>query len=261
MIGNSIHETALEALRTRTLIRLPHMGGDASNVCTKPALTPEPSHADSISRLVDSLWAKKGKGRFDGALMGVTSGSITKHAVTLTCRPIRYRDYLATDAVLEAHPDSPFPLAVGVHAILSCPKGIVCLRLESGRFALPGGAVDAGDLAGTAGQALDHAVGREVAEETGIRLRGHPLQITGLYIGGYPTHILTMFFVELSEPDIERTISTFHPDDALDQVRSIELQPLDDLMAKMVDLPLVMRAALRSLRHWRGEESAWVTAT
>ncbi|WP_129794013.1 hypothetical protein [Sphingosinicella sp. CPCC 101087] len=110
-------------------------------------------------------------------------------------------------------------------------------------------------------QALVHAVRREVAEETGINLEGRHIQLTGLYVGGYPTHLLAMLWADLSDGGIERTISAFKPGDALDQVQSIELRSLRDLIETMADLPLVMRAALRSLRHWGGDEPAWTIET
>lgn len=255
----SLHQTALDALRTRTLIRLPYSGGDASRVRTRLDREPELPPNEAIARLVDASWDANGQGLFDAALMGVTDVSAAEDGLALSCRPIRYRDYLATDQVLGAQPDYPFPLAVGVHAILSCANGIICLRLNNGRIALPGGAVDAQDLADAPGQALVHAAGREVAEETGIDLQGRAVQLTGLYVGGYPTHILAMPWADLS--DAEGIINGFRPDDALDQVQSIELRPLDDLTGTMSDLPLVMRAALRSLRHWQGAEPAWAIAT
>jgi 8-oxo-dGTP pyrophosphatase MutT (NUDIX family) len=226
-----------------------------------PALGPDSEQSDAVEELVSSVWETKGDGHFDGALMGVTGASVGEDDMTLLYRPIRYRDYMATDRVLGAHPDFPFPLAVGVHVVLSCREGIVCLRLKSGRIALPGGAVDAEDPTRAPGQALVHAASREVAEETGIHLQGHPVQVTGLYVGGYPTHILAMLCADLRTTDIEQTISTFRPSDSLDHVRSIELHPLRDLVGSMADLPLVLRAALRSFRHWRGDEPAWTIAT
>lgn len=261
MVESSIHKAALDALRTRTLIRLPYAGGEASKVRTKPVPGADPEWNHAIARAVDSVWEEKRHGCFDGALMGVADASITENEATLNCRTIGYRHYLATDAILDAFPDSSFPLAVGVHVILACRAEIVCLRLKSGRIALPGGAVDAQDLAHSPDRALVQAASREVAEETGVGLEGYPAQFTGLYVGGYPTHILAMLYIDVSDADIERTVKTFRPSDALDQVRSIELKPLDDLVGTIANLPLVLRAALRSLRHWRGDEPAWTIAT
>lgn len=261
MTGSAIHQTALEALRTRNLIRLPHSGGDASKVRTAPAPKTKPYRSGAIGRLVDSVWEAEGRGYFDGALMGVASAFTAEDEVTLNCRSIGYRDYLATDAVLDAYPDSPFPLAVGVHSILSCRTGVLCLRLHSGRIALPGGAADSQDLIHRPNHALVQAASREVAEETGINLEGLSVQVTGLYVGGYPTHLMAMLFVDLGDTDIEQTIRTFRPDDALDQVRALELKPLGELVETITGLPLVMRAALASLRHYRGDEPAWTIAT
>ncbi len=141
--------------------------------------------------------------------------------------------------------------------ILICAQDIVCLCLTNGRLALPGGAVDARDLLLAPGQALFQAARREVAEETGIDIEGCDVQFTGLYVGGYPTHVLGMLRADLSNIDIAQAISTFRPADALDQVESIELRSLSELVEAMSDLPLVMRAALRSLRHRDGNQPAW----
>jgi 8-oxo-dGTP pyrophosphatase MutT (NUDIX family) len=262
MTGSSIHKIALEALRTRTLARLPFAGGDTSRVrAIRSDRDGEIDRSEAIAGLVDRLWEAEGAGRYDGSLMGITDAAISEDIVSLTCRTIRYRDYLATDRVLKACPGSRFSLAVGVHTILSSSEGVVCLRLQDGRIALPGGAVDAADLRDSPGDALLRAATREVAEETGLDIRGCQIDVTGLYVGGYPTHVLAMLSVDLEDADIGRAIHDFLPEDAMDRVESIEARPLPELLDTMWDLPLVVRAALQSLRHRQGHELAWTIPT
>ncbi len=261
MTGTSIHDIALHALRTRTLIRLGFEGGDASLIRAGPAaLDRVPKVSDSVTRLVDELWKKKGGGKYDGALMGVDGADVSSDAVTLACRAIRYRDYIATDRVLEVYPRAQVPLAVGVHAVLVAEDGVVCLRLQNGRIALPGGAVDAADLRRGCGDAVVRGLVREVAEETGIDLVGHPIEATGIYIGGYPTHILVMLSADL-RGEVGQAICAFSPVDAHDQVHSIELHTFSNLLDQTWELPLVVRAALQSLLHRRGAEPAWTIPT
>lgn len=148
-----------------------------------------------------------------------------------------------------------------MHTILSSSEGVVCLRLQDWRIALPGGAVDAVDLRDAPGDALLRAATREVTEETDLDIPGRQIDVTGLYVGVYPTHVLAMLSVDLGDADIGRAIHNFRPEDAMDRVESIEARPLPELLDAMGDLPLVVRAALRSLRHRQGDELAWTIAT
>lgn len=262
MIASSIHSIALNALRTRTLVRLPFEGGGASRVRTEATLSEaQPEPPEPIARLIDELWATKGAGKYDGKLVGVTNVAVAGDSVTLACRAIRYRDYIATDRVFQFHPNFQLPLAVGVHAILTAEEGVVCLRLQDGSIALPGGAVDADDLISADIGAVLHGAEREVREETGIELNGQRAELTGLYVGGYPTHLIAMLAADVRGRDIGRMIRTFSPRDAMDRVRSIEVVPLAELLAAMQELPLVVRAALRSLLHRQGVEPAWTIST
>lgn len=110
------------------------------------------------------------------------------------------------------------------------------------------------------GDAVVRGVVREVAEETGIDLVGHPIEATGIYIGGYPTHVLVMLSADL-RGDVGQAICAFSPVDAHDQVHSIELHTFSNLLDQTWELPLVVRAALQSLLHRRGAEPAWTIPT
>lgn len=255
---SAIHAIALQALRTRTLVRLQFDGGEASRIRTELSGTERAdAPSDAAARLVDAFWDEQGGGRYDGALLGVARAAVSPETATLACRTMRYRDYVATDRLLEADPQVPVPLAVGVHALLLTDAGTICLRLEDERLALPGGAVDAADLRDASGNAIAHAAAREIAEETGINISGRPIEVTGLYVGGYPTHLIALLAIDLGGSEAGRAIGDFSPADPLDGVRSVELTPLAELMGRLDGLPLAFRAALRSLRHRRGEDMAW----
>lgn len=255
-MASLIHETALEAFRTRTLIRLPFDGGEASLVTTTTleARTRNAPPAD-VARLIDEIWESDGADKYDGQLIGVTGFSKSGPIVTLECGTTRYRDYLATDRILAEFPECQLPLAVGVHALLLSDDDVVFLRLQNGRMALPGGAVDAKDLAVAGCDALQHGLSREVVEETGIEIAKDGLAATGLYVGGFPTHLIAMFLAEVPV-EARKALESFSPADDHDRVRSVGLRPLSRLIAEMRELPLVMRAAVRSLLHYKEERPA-----
>ena len=257
MNQDSIHAIARRAFRTRALVRLPFGGGDPGRIRTVSAPHAAEAPPEPVAGLVDSLWDTHCAGRHDGRLMGVVGAAVRDEQVTLFCGAMRYRDYLAADRVLAHHPGARLPLAVGVHAILTADEGVICLRLDDGRLGLPGGAVDSEDLANGAEAALVRAAEREVAEETGLALAGRPVEVTGLYVGGFPTHLLVMLTADLRGTCAAQSIRAFSPVDPFDRVRAIELHPLGELLRTLEDLPLAMRVALKSLRHREGGESAW----
>ncbi len=252
-----IHGAALEALRSRALIRLPFDGGAAALVRTEAAdAESRDPHRAELAHLVDEYWALNGAGHYDGALMSVGNFRKSGAAVSLGSGTIRYRDYLATDRILLEFPDRAPSLAVGAHAVLLCGDDLVLLRLQDSRLALPGGAVDAADLHEAGGDALRHAISREVLEETGLDLADADWDITGLYVGGVPTHLIVLLATEI--PSASRAaLEAFSPADRHDRIRAVELLPLAGLVEKMDGLPLVVRAALRSLMHARGKRPAW----
>jgi 8-oxo-dGTP pyrophosphatase MutT (NUDIX family) len=251
-----IQQIARDALVLRKLIRLPFAGGDILRVTTKQVHhRGERRVSHVVDRLIDEIWKKEGAGKFDGQLVGADDVGIGDSSVEMWCRPIRYRDYVSIDQVIDAHPEHSFALAIGVHAILLSGDEVICLRLENGRIALPGGAVDAEDLAPGATDALRRAAIREVQEETGIDLSSLALTVTGIYVGGYPTHILVMIVSDLGPTDIGGKLAKFKPTDRFDRVRRVEAVPFSYLVKEISNVPFVVRAALQSLHHWQGEGS------
>jgi len=222
-----------------------------------PGPAPDTETPAAVARLIDESWARRGPEDYDGALMGVTGFAKAGGTVTLGCGTMRYRDYVATDRILSESPEFRLPLAVGVHAILLSGEDVIVLRLRNGRLALPGGAVETHDLGEASCGALQHAISREVMEETGIDLAGAGLEITGLYVGGYPTHLIAFFLADVPS-DARQAIETFSPVDDHEGIRSVEWMPLSQLVGDMQEASLVVRAATRSLLHHRGAQPAWI---
>lgn len=248
----TLNAVAQQAFRSEKLIRLPFGGGDISLVRIAPTAF-EAGDDEAVGRLVDKVWESKKGGSFDGRLLGIFGLSFEGLEASLLGTTIRYRDYVAADKVIEQYPDRSFPLAIGIHALLLSRGNLVCLRLDDGRTSLPGGAVDGDDLLHHAQDALLGAVRREVFEETGIRLEGQRLDVTGLYVGGYPTHIIAMVAADLGDVDVEASLAGFAPVDSYDRVRRVELIALSQVLEQLEEMPLIFRSAVKSYLHWRGE--------
>ena len=73
----------------------------------------------------------------------------------------------------------------------------------------------------------------------------------GLYVGGFPTHLLVLAAAELESCDLEAANAAARADPG-EAIAGVELVALAALEARIGTLPLVLRAALRSLQHRRG---------
>ncbi|WP_241127988.1 NUDIX domain-containing protein [Novosphingobium terrae] len=247
---------ARQAYASRKVLRIPGSDGPIGYVRTKWAEEHPSVHEPMppAAAITDRVWQQKGVGRFDGELLGVSGLDASSVSVNLSCVPIRYRDYLAIDQILAVPDISVPPLAVGVHTLLWHDDAIVCVRRRNGRLAIPGGAVDRGDLNEASDGAIARALHREVSEETGLSLDHVDLNVTGIHVGGYPTHIMIMTEGRLNKLESDSELITkYKPVD--EDVNSIELLPASVVTSSMDEYPLIFQIALKSFLTYRNIET------
>lgn len=180
--------------------RLPSVSFD--DIPLEGQLAAEPGGWRAIS---DAMWRAAGAGRYDGALLGANSLRRDGERLRIGCTPIRYRDYLATDRILEGGAAAP-PIAIGVHAALTHDGKLLCLRLTDGTLGLPGGAVDRADAQPARHDAIAKAITREVREEVGIAIAPELLSTRAIMVGGSPTHLIILLSASLDATQVAEAL-------------------------------------------------------